>query len=51
MEYESPGKQEYKSNCKGLVFFSLRMQGCGGLWKGWKAKGLLHWNFSAEAVG
>ena len=51
MEYVSPGKQEYESNCKGLVFFSLRMQGCGGLWKGWKAKGLLHWNFSAEAVG
>ena len=51
MEYESPGKHEYESNCKGLVFFSLRMQGCGGLWKGWKAKGLLHWNFSAEAAG
>ena len=29
----------------------LCMQGCGGLWKGWKAKGLLHWNFSAEAAG
>ena len=31
MKYGSPGKQEYESNCKGLVFFSLRMYGCGGL--------------------
>ena len=45
------GNKNTSPIAKDWYSFLSRMQGCGGLWKGWKAKGLLHWNFSAEAVG
>jgi hypothetical protein len=31
------------------ILFSVR--GYKKLWKGWKAKGLLRWNFSTETIG
>ena len=31
MEHGSPWEQECRANCKGLAFFSLCMQSCGGL--------------------
>ena len=51
MEHGSPWKQGHRANCKGLALFPLRMQSCGGLWKGWKAKGLLRRDFGAETAG
>ena len=51
MEHGSPWEQKYRINCKGLVFFSLGMQSCGGLWKGWKAKGWLRRDFGAKTAG